>query len=389
MKILTINKFAHVTGGADHYSLETARLLRARGHDVMILSTEHPHNADEGRFVRLRVEQATRDALTAYEQARVAVAAVWNGEAFRAGRELMSDFRPDVVHAHKLYPQLSVAPVAAAMFAGVPVVQTLHDYEFISADPFSLGGGWLDRYETRLRHSFLNTATYAIRRSVHSRAVGAWIAPSRFTATAHKRLGHVAVLPNFGPRPSLRPASFDSRRGVVYVGALSRAKGIEDALAAATRMPALDLKIVGDGPLRNVVAAAARKHANVQYLGPLPWDRVLATLGEARVAVIPSRCDEAGSLVAVEAMAMGTAVVAYARGALPDYVAAAGAGVVLREDSVALADACVAVHEDRAAWHRFHSNGMHAAATTHDSEKHIAGLENILVNMASRRRRPR
>ena len=44
MKILIINKFYYLSGGAERYVIEWERLLRSRGHDVMIFSMRHPAN---------------------------------------------------------------------------------------------------------------------------------------------------------------------------------------------------------------------------------------------------------------------------------------------------------------------------------------------------------
>jgi hypothetical protein len=57
--------------------------------------------------------------------------AIWNREAAAAMRSLIRTRKPDLVHVHKLYPQLSVAPLIVAGRAGIPVVQMLNDYELI------------------------------------------------------------------------------------------------------------------------------------------------------------------------------------------------------------------------------------------------------------------
>src|ERR1700761_8683387 len=136
MRILLVNKYARVTGGSDLHCLELARGLRERGHEVAFLSTADAGNMDRvGAFVPRTVSNATREALAPAAAAKVAARSLWNRTAAAATRRSIDDFRPDVVHLHKLYPQLSVAPVVAASSRRVPLVQTLHDYEFISASP--------------------------------------------------------------------------------------------------------------------------------------------------------------------------------------------------------------------------------------------------------------
>src|SRR5262249_8081821 len=141
MKILMVNVYGHMTGGADSHSFTLANLLEDRGHQVAFLATEDPQNVvKRGRFVPLTVAHATRDAMPLLQRASIARTALWNGRAANATHALIDEFQPDLLHVHKLYIQLSVAPVVVASTADVPIVQTLHDYEFISGSAFDHRG---------------------------------------------------------------------------------------------------------------------------------------------------------------------------------------------------------------------------------------------------------
>ena len=149
MRVLLVNKYTRVTGGADRHCLDLAGMLSARGHSVRFLSFKGGRSDQlGGAFVTPTVMHETRDRLSTAERMAVATHAVWNRSAAAATRRLISDFRPDVVQAHKLYPQLSVAPVVVAHAAGVPVVQWAHDYEFVAAHPEDDRGSRLDRLES-------------------------------------------------------------------------------------------------------------------------------------------------------------------------------------------------------------------------------------------------
>ena len=135
MRILLVNKYVKVTGGADRHVLDLAELLREHGHAVRVLSLMDGGRREVGAFVPPTVTHETRDRLRGSEQLAVATRALWNRAAAGAMRRLLLDFRPDVVQTHKLYPQLSVAPVLLAHSAGIPVIQWAHDYEFVAAKP--------------------------------------------------------------------------------------------------------------------------------------------------------------------------------------------------------------------------------------------------------------
>jgi glycosyltransferase involved in cell wall biosynthesis len=396
VRVVLVNKFAYVTGGADLHTLGLAELLRSRGHDVALLSTASDRNlATEGAFVPLGVTHASREALGAGGRARVLAEAFWNRRAAAAMRRLVADRRPDVVHAHMLYPQLSVAPLRAARRAGVPVVQTVHDYELIAASGLDHRGGRVDRHEQRLEFRVLRTLLHPVRQALHVPAVDAWVAVSRYVAERYGEHGiHAEVLPNFiEPPPDALPG-FADREGALFIGRLTEAKGVRDALEVARLAPELPVTIAGGGPLEDEVASAARRQANLTFLGWLDREAVAEALSRARVLLLPSRWAEPGALAVLEAMRAGTPLAAYPEGGAAQYVADAGAGRVVPFGADGLAAAARELATDPAAWGEASDAGLHAVRTTHAPATYAAALERVYeraiaaAGRSRRRRRP-
>jgi len=390
MRVLMVNKYARITGGADKQCMALAASLRGLGHEVAFLATASSANAEiEGAFVPTLVTHETRGTLSMPEQLRVFRDAVWNRDAATAMERLIADFRPDIVHAHKLYPQLSVAPIRKARAAGLPIVQTLHDYEFIAANPFDATGGLRDHESPRRSYRALNTATYGVRRALHVPAVTQWIAVSSFVAQTYARRGiETTVIPNFADsEPAASPRPLESRTGILFLGALSTVKGLHDVLAVARKHPSLSVVIAGRGPLRELVVAEAAKLDNVEFKGHLDAEAVAGEIAAARIVVVPSHWEEPGSLVALEAMAAGTPLVAYARGGLSEYVGGSGAGLAIEADWRALASACLELIADTDLWWRCANAGLQASRERFSRASHIEAVLRVYERaLASRRR---
>lgn len=380
MRVIVVNRFATVAGGAEKHAVGVARLLRARGHEVRFLSTLAAANAErDGAFVPLAGSDFWRGQPATHERAAVAAAAVWNRRAAGAMEALVDRFHPDLVHLHDIYPQLSVAPVVVAARRRLPVVQTLHNYELMSASPVDHRGGRLDRGDAARSVRWLRAALGAVRRGVHVPRVTAWIAVSRFVAERYATHGiHAEVIENFvepaarGPRPG-----FEQREGVVFVGRLTPEKGARDMIGLAEALPEVPVQVVGRGPLAEEIRAAAGELDNLTYTGELHGEEVSARIRAARIAVVPSRWEEPAGLVALEAMAEGTPVVAYATGGLADYVRDAGAGPAVPASLDALADASRELYGDPEAWSVFSTRGRETAVTTHSPARFLERLERL------------
>jgi glycosyltransferase involved in cell wall biosynthesis len=381
MKVVLVNKYATVTGGADRHAIDLAGLLAAHGHGVRFLSSLPPEGFPfGGEYIEAPVTHATRAAIGRARAIKVAATLMWNQEAATAMKRLIEKERPDVVHIHKAYPQLSVAPAVIASARDVPIVQTAHDYEFISASAENDGGGKLDRSSPRLADRAVNTASFALRRRLHVPRVTSWIVASSFVQQAYARNGIDAqVVPLFVPRLEGRStAGFEDRSGIVFLGRLVMTKGVGDVVEVARRRPEVTVTIAGSGELEQDVRHHAATLPNLQFVGNLESVRLQQLLAKARVALMPSRWAEPAGMVALEAMAEGTPVVAYSCGGLADYVASSGGGILVDEGNVnRLADAAARLHSDRELWMQLSTKGEAGVRRRHDPTGYVQRLEAI------------
>jgi glycosyltransferase involved in cell wall biosynthesis len=132
----------------------------------------------------------------------------------------------------------------------------------------------------------------------------------------------LVVLPNPAPEvDGLVPKSLPVGT-FVFAGRLTAQKGLRTALDAVALVPGASLVLVGDGPERTELegrAAAAEIDGRVRFLGARPRDEVVRLLAGARAALLPSDWENLPH-AAVEALAVGTPVVATAVGGVPEVV---------------------------------------------------------------------
>jgi glycosyltransferase involved in cell wall biosynthesis len=322
MDVMVVHNAYQESGGEDRVYLAETALLEARGHRVVRYTA---HNA--------RVVSMSRPVL--------ASKALWNNAAYRQIRDLIRRERPHVVHFHNTFPLVSPAGYYAARAEGVPVVQTLHNYRLLCPDALFFRDGrvcedcmgkglpWPGIVHGCYRGSRAASGVAAAMLGAH-RALRTWakmvdlyVTPSAFARSKFVEGGlparKIKVKPNF-VYPDPGPGG-GSGEYALFVGRLSAEKGVVTLLEAWRRLGRrLPLKIVGDGPLRDEVIGAAAEHRGVEWLGYRSSAEVHALLREASLLVLPSELYETFGLVAAEAFATGTPVVAADIGAIAEIV---------------------------------------------------------------------
>ena len=371
MRIVLVNKFAHLTGGADRHFLDLSEALREAGHEVRLLATTPPGTPAPGRYVAPTVTHESRDRLSRRRQLGVLGAALWNRGAAAAAAALIDSFRPDVIHLHKLYPQLSVAPAVIGA-RRAPIVQTVHDGEFVEliTEPTPSG-------PPPFRYRALDRVLLAIRRRVHVPRVDRWVLPSEALAGRYAAHGiRGTTIPHFVAADAGAARGYADREGILFVGRLTEDKGVRDVVALAERGNGIPVAVAGSGALADWVSAQAERIDGLSYLGQIGAGEVREAMRRARVLVVPSRLPEAAGLTALEAMASGTPSVAYRSGGLPEYVIDGTTGR-LAGDRRDLEQLARELHGDERLWARLSAQCADRAASRHGAGRYVAAIESV------------
>ena len=159
----------------------------------------------------------------------------------------------------------------------------------------------------------------------------------------------MAPITPLGPDPAIQrhAARTDAGTRYLFVGRLIESKGLDVLLDAFGRVGVGELWIVGDGPLRQMVDAAAARDTRIRVIGHAAGNALAQAYREADVLVVPSLYEPWG-LVVHEGLAHGLPVIATDQvGAADDLVDPGVNGFIVPAGSVpALTDAMTTI----AAW---------------------------------------
>lgn len=337
MRILLINKFHYLKGGAERAYFDTARILTENGHSVAFFAMEHPENqaTEWSRFFVSQVDYHDHSARFA-AKLRAAASIIWNHEAAQKLEALIAEFKPEVAHLHNTYHQLSPSILWTLKKHGVRVVMTLHDYKLISPN-YSLlvrgkiwdhTSGWRAIFDRAVKNSYLKSLICAVELWLHRligsyRHVNAYLAPSHFLIEKFRSAGFPYPITHV-VQPILPFPASPTRAGgdyLLYIGRLSKEKGVETLIdACGTLQGQVALKILGNGPEEAHLRERAKHIPGIEFLGYQTgeaWERALTG---AKALVVPSIWYENMPYVVLEALSRGKPVIATRMGGVPERI---------------------------------------------------------------------
>lgn len=321
MKILLVHNRYQQKGGEDAVFETERSLLEQSGAEVDV---HEVHNAQ----IKSLADRAS--AFLHVARNRDAAGAVLS--------RLEAGGKPfDLVHIHNFMPLLSPWLHRCLSDAGLPVVQTLHNYRLLCANGMLMRQNRIcelclgSRHHALLHRCYKGSlpGTFAMLRMQRASigdprwtgSVSRFIALTRFArdkfVTAGIPAEKIAVKGNSALDPGPFPADGE-RSGALFVGRIAPGKGVELLLQAWRLVPDIALTVVGDGP--GLERARAIAPPGVSFAGPLPRAEVIAHMRRAAFLVMPSTWYEGFPMVLAETMACGLPVIASRLGGLAELV---------------------------------------------------------------------
>ncbi|MBC8385702.1 MAG: glycosyltransferase family 4 protein, partial [Candidatus Cloacimonetes bacterium] len=356
MKILLINHFPLQGSGSGIYTLNIALELVKAGHSVFVIDIDNQKDRADYPFLRKTIlcdeiknidpdlkfnfpcfTTHPRSTNTFYKLSETEIV-----EYIRIFRnvldEVVAEFEPDIIHAQHLW----IAPYVARLI-GKPYVITVHGTDLMGFEKDK-------RYHKYVHIAAENAGRIiTISRQVHNKTRELIninedklrLNPNGFDDGIFKvkEIDRSALFSKFGIKGN-------RCKVVSFVGKFTDFKGI-DVLIKAARIVTDEIAdvvfiLAGDGELRSKMEdlRTELKLDNIYFVGQQNQVDVASLYNIADVSVVPSRIEPFG-LVAIEALACGTPVVATNAGGLPDFIDEKVGQLVEMEDHSALAKAII------------------------------------------------
>lgn len=395
MKILQANKFFFINGGSETVMFQERNFLLKNGHQVIDFSMQDDRNLVSDNQIHFVNNRSYKDSKSS-RLAKVidAFSFIHSPEAVKNISCLIEETKPDIVHCHNIYHQLTPSIIGAAKKLGVCVVLTLHDskpvcpsyYRVRDGKPCSdcLEGDFLNVVRHRCADGSLGKSALLYAEAVTQRLMGnyekvdAFIAPSQFMlhSVAHRIPQHRIKLLYNGIDTNEAVGSGVDDGYVLYLGRLVKEKGVETLLKAhANSSMKWRLVVAGTGPLLDVLKTQYNPSIFVGYVTDEP---LKALIDKASLIVVPSEIYENCPMSVLEAMAYGKPVVGSNMGGTAELVEDGKTGLLFDagnvDDLKLKLDQLMASEELR---QQMGSAGRKRVVDNFSLEKHNVGLMNI------------
>lgn len=333
MKILLVHNAYQEPGGEDIAFESERNLLESAGHQVVVYRRT---NSETKNYPGLkRIALVTR--------------IIWAKDAQQEIAELLKREKPQLAHIHNTFMMVSPSVYSACQEAGVPVVQTLHNYRLLCPGGNLFRGGHV--CGECIEHGLWRGVRHACYRDSRPAtiSVALMLTLNRYCGTWKEMVNGYIALTNFArqkfidgglpaDRINVKPNFVFSDPGErigsgeygLFVGRFSPEKGLRTLMASWEHLDSrLPLRLVGDGPLRAEFEADAARRGltNVHFSGRLARNQVWEAIKGAKFVILPSECYENFPVTVAEAFACGTPVICSRHGAMEEIVTDARTGL--------------------------------------------------------------
>ena len=341
MRILEINKFYNSKRGADKHFMDVCALLESDGQQVAafsMLQKDNEHSPWEKFFLST---VGYTDSFSLWQKIKGSFRMFYSFEAIKKINQLLDEFKPDIVHIHNIYHQMSPVILFEIKKRGIPVVMTVHDFKLINPNhTLRLNGKPYRRcankkyYQCFLDKCIKNSYAKSLLASTemywhnwlktYEKNIDLYIAPSQFVKNILVGWGmnaeKIVVLPHFMPneeKKGTRQYSFSVTDSfMIYPGKISKEKGVDTLIEIFKNIKGTKLYLAGEVEKGFVMPL----DPNIVYLGFLKSDQLQGYIRNAKCVLSGSQLPETFGLIALEALHSGKPFVGFGAGAYGEVI---------------------------------------------------------------------
>jgi glycosyltransferase involved in cell wall biosynthesis len=339
MRILLLNSYQTVYGGAERLLFDTSTELVARGHKVSIVVAHDDRRSPNpemwpARINRYHVPELMIPHTDRYNYNRLRNTPVYQ-DTLRYLQDIIDLEAPDLIHVHN-FPRIEVLNEVRIR---VPVVRTIHSYE-------NLCGNQLKRLpDGSICANKLGPACESNCGVTESFRAMRVRAENRIMKSEFKKLiaissyikevlvandfpsGKIAVLNNF-TRLHPKPLNVPEENTVLYAGRLTPEKGLLELVESVSMTKTRPKLLVAgkDAVLgrskyhKMVLERAASRGVDIEFLDWCAGNDLRRAYQRAKVVAFCSVWPEPFGLVGIEAMMQGKPVVGFDCGGVRDWL---------------------------------------------------------------------
>lgn len=327
MKILLIHNYYRYRGGEETYFESLIKLLKKNRHQVItyvkdnrkIKSINNKLNITKNLFYAKKIEQE----LT----------------------YLIQTHKPDIAQFQNIFPLITPIAYKVCKTFNVSIIQRISNYRYLCPKGVlfrddkiceecvmkkfkypAIVHGCYDN--SRLASLFFASSFYYHKEILKSfDLVDYFIFPTEFVRGYYLKYAalnksRTLVIPTFTNINTLKPPKnfqVKDKDYFLYVGRLSKEKGIIELLKVFKTLPNVKLVVIGDGPLKNKVQQYS-KYKSIILKGFQPRNVILKYIKQAKAVIIPSLWYDVMPNVLIESISQNTPVLVPKSGVFPELV---------------------------------------------------------------------
>lgn len=337
MKILMVNKFLYPRGGSESYMLYLGEQLKKNGHEVEYFGMYDEKNT-VGNHKGLTTTNMDFHS-TGAGRFLYPFKIIYSFEAAKKIGAVCDSFKPDIVHMNNINFQLTPSIIHAVKKRKIPLVQTVHDYQMICPNHLlynfeknepcekCLKGSYINCIKNKCIHgSFIKSVIGVLEAHFYSllktyKKVDLYICPSNFLAnkligTRKFYNGKTYTIHNFIDKNKFTKIADGRENYILYVGRLSKEKGVENLAKAAKLLPGYRFIVAGNGPDEDVL----KNIPNLELAGFVTGEKLSSLIAKAGLLILPSVCYENCPLSILEAHSAGVPVITMNSGGMAELV---------------------------------------------------------------------